>query len=239
MQPPASSFECRLATAIQVALHDAQVERTGTRIVHFFDADVIAGSLFARSKIEETLKQQMPFTRSVVRALWLQGRLPRVRLTIPHLIELKHVLSEIQACGGIESYLRQRSEEISTEFGLASVARARERLIQLFKTLESTDADNEDSVATLVDGLGMDEFAIIEAELAASAFCEKRLLEHQIDLSMATWASPRGALPTRTIVLTKQRRSLTERGRDGTTQTNLTQRHSWRSRGFGHEIVVL
>lgn len=182
MPSTASSFERRLAAAIGAALHDAELERSQTQIVFFFDADVVAGSLFARSKIEDDINRQIPFTRSVVRALWLQGRLPRVRLTIPHLLELQHVLRSIQECGGVESYLRQQRDEISRQFGLASAERAREHLIQLFRTLPSMDAGDEDHLAELIDNLGMEEFAVIEAELAASAFYEKQLLERQIDL---------------------------------------------------------
>ena len=99
MPSTASSYERRLAYAIQAGLHDAQLERSGKQVVFFFDADVIAGSLFARSKIEGEIARQAPFTRSVVRALWLQGKLPCVRLTIPHLLELQRVLRGIKTSG--------------------------------------------------------------------------------------------------------------------------------------------
>ena len=183
MSSAAYSFEHFLASTIGAALYDADLERSGKKIVYFFDADVVAGSLFAREKIEEDIDREIPFTRSVVRALWLQGQLPCVRLTIPHLHELKAVLRSIEESGGIAGYLGQHHDEISRKYGLASRSYARERLVRLFNTMRSRRGDDEDQLTDIIDNLGIEEFAIIEAELAANVFYEKDLLKDQIDLN--------------------------------------------------------
>lgn len=182
MSPAAYSFEYLLATTIRAALYDSELERSGKEIAFFFDADVIAGSLFARDKIEEDIERKIPFTRSVVRALWLQGQLPRVRLTVSHLHELRVVLRSIEKCGGIASHLGQHHSQISRKYGLTSTSRAREHLILLFNTLRSRKVGDEDQLTDVIDNLGIEEFAIIEAELAANLYYEKELLRDQIEL---------------------------------------------------------
>jgi len=172
-----------LALAIKAALYDAQLEREGKTIVFFFDADVIAGALHARSTIEDESEQVMPFTRSVVKALWLQGLLPHARLTVPHLLELKRVLKRIQQEGGLRSYFNKNKLSISALSGLASRSTIRAGLNRLFEALADPDvANRKNRVSRVIDHLGVYEFALIEAELASSSFYDKQEIQKYIDL---------------------------------------------------------
>src|SRR5262245_52294933 len=98
-----------LGLALRAALHDSKLERLGRRTVFFFDADVVSACLFADRHLPEPEADVILPSRSVVRSLFLQRQLPRVRLTIPHLEEFEEVLKTIEDAGGVKAHLKSES----------------------------------------------------------------------------------------------------------------------------------
>ncbi len=169
-----------LGYAIKAALHDRHLEDQGAKIIYFFDTDVICSSIFSRDEMGDGEIESRFASRRIVSSLWLQGQMPLVRLTLPHLDELERVLYAIERRGGIEKKLEQRSEAITTLFGLGSSEG--QRLKVLLDDLANERIERDDTIARIVDSLGMQEFGVIEALLAAQSIYRHGALREQLEL---------------------------------------------------------
>lgn len=163
--------------ALRAALHDRSLEENDSRIVYFFDADVVVGALFAHEEFEKDFARKQPVSRSIVRALFADGWLPRVRLATPHLEELTEKLKQIRQAGGIDEYLAKRNEYVRSfaGTGFRSIA-------SRFKGLLSeVNQQRDNALANAIRSLGLYEFAAIEAESTSLQMREKGFVLDLID----------------------------------------------------------
>jgi hypothetical protein len=163
-------------TALKAALHDKLLEEQGVQIRYFFDADVIIGALFAYDELDKDLARDLPSSRSIVRALFVDGFLPIACLTLPHLDETRSVLARIRNRGGIEAYLNRQRQEISKTYGLNS----KHPQIREFRRALAI-AEMPDQREGLLLKMGLIEFAAIEAEVASQQLRERGFLLSRID----------------------------------------------------------